>query len=184
MTWVCKCNRLRQPERWRAIIGKHMDRKFSVGFITRNAFWGLLAICCVIIVIGATVPLSQPRIPVNHWRAANSSAQLIAAEWRYATRFPATGFTCDLRQLAQAGLVDTVLASGDKAGYQYELHGCNTSGTASVFSFSAVPIAQDRTGKFAFCANQEGMLWYAGDGSTDECFRSRARWTRSTDGWR
>jgi hypothetical protein len=76
-----------------------------------------------------------------------------------------------------------VLASGDKAGYHYELDGCNTTGKTSVFSFSAVPIAQDRTGKFAFCANQEGVLWYAGDGSTEECFRARARWTRSTDGW-
>jgi len=161
-----------------------MDRISPGRFtITRNVFWGLSAVCCAMIVIGATVPLSQPRIPMNHMRAANSSVQLIAAERQYATRFPATGFTCDLRQLAQAGLVDTVLASGDKAGYHYELHGCNTNGTASVFSFSAVPIAQDRTGKFAFCANQEGVLWYAGDGSTEKCFRARARWTRSTDGW-
>jgi hypothetical protein len=139
------------------------------------------------IVTGAIVPLSQPRIPMNHMRAANSSVQLIAAERQYATRSTrsaATGFTCDLRQLAQAGLVDTVLGSGDKAGYLYELHGCNTTGTASLFFFTAVPIAQDRTGKFAFCANQEGVLWFAGGGSTDECFRARARWTRSSDGWR
>src|SRR5438309_632549 len=109
----------------------------------------------------------HPRMPMNHMRAANSSVQLIAAERQFATRFPATGFICDLRQLGQAGLVDTVLASGDKAGYHYELHGCNTTGTASVFSFTGVPKAQDRTGKFAFCANQEGVLWYASGGSTD-----------------
>src|SRR5436190_20233181 len=157
-----------------------MDRKSPGPFtITRNVLLGLLATCCMMFVIGAVVPLSQPRIPMNHMRAANSSVQLIVAERQYATRFPATGFTCDLRQLAQAGLVDTVLASGDKAGYHYELHGCSTTGTASVFSFSAVPIAQDRTGKFAFCANQEGVLWYAGNGSTHDCFRTRARWTSS-----
>jgi hypothetical protein len=162
-----------------------MDRKSPGRFtITRNFLWGLLAVCCVMIVIGTTVPLSQPRIPMNHMRAANSSIQLIAAERQYGTKFPATGFTCDLRQLSQAGLVDTVLASGDKAGYHFELHGCNTAGRVSVFSFTAVPITQDRTGKFAFCANQEGVLWYAGGGSTDECFRARARWTRSSDGWR
>ena len=162
-----------------------MDRK-SPGLFTinRNVFWGLLAVCCVMIVIGSKVPLSQPRIPMNHRRATNSSVRLIAAERQYAKRFTATGFTCDLRQLAQTGLIDTVLASSDKAGYHYELHGCNTTGTVSAFSFSVVPIAQDRTGKFAFCANQEGMLWYAADGSTDECFRARARWTGSTDGWR
>src|SRR6266567_4347088 len=154
------------------------------GTVTGKVLWGLLAACSVMIVIGAIVPLSQPRMPMNQMRAANSSVQLIAAERQYATRFPATGFTCDLRQLAQAGLIDTVLASGDKAGYHYELHGCNTTRTPSVFSFTAVPIAQDRTGKFAFCVNQEGVLWYAGGGSTDECFRARARWTRSSGGWR
>ena len=161
-----------------------MDRKSGRFTITRNVLLGLLAAGCMMFVIGAIAPLSQPRIPMNHMRAANSSVQLIAAERQYATRFPATGFTCDLRQLAQAGLVDTVLASGDKAGYHYELHGCNTTATAAGFSFTAAPIAQDRTGKFAFCANQEGVLWYAGGGSTDECFRARARWTRSSDGWR
>ena len=151
--------------------------------LTGKVFWSLFAACCVMILIGAIVPLSQPRIPMNHIRAANTSARLIAAEQQYATSFPATGFTCDLRQLAQSGLVDRVLASGDKSGYHYELQGCNTTATASVFSFTAVPIAQDKTGKFAFCANQEGVLWYASGGSADECFRARTTWTKS-DAWR
>jgi len=142
------------------------------------------ALVSLVAVIGAVTPLSQPRIPMNHIRAVQSSAQLIASERQYATRFPATGFTCDLRQLSQAGLIDTVLASGDKAGYHYELHGCYTTATASAFSFTAVPIAQGRTGKFAFCANEEGVLWYASGGSTDACFRARTRWTRSSDAWR
>lgn len=158
-----------------------MDGKFAPVTV---AFWILAAVCAVFIVIGAIVPLSQPRIPMNHIRAVHSSVQLIAAERQYAARFPGACFTCDLRRLSGAGLVDAVLASGDKAGYHYELQGCNTTQTSSLFSFTAVPIAQDRTGKFAFCANQEGVLWYADGGSTDECFRAQTRWTGSSDGWR
>ena len=133
-----------------------MDRKSPSRFaITRNVLLGLLAVGCLMIVIGAILPpLSQPRIPMNHMRAAHSSVQLITAERQYAERFPAIGFTCDLRQLEQAGLIDAVLASGDKAGYHYELQGCNNAATPSVFSFTAVPIGQDRTGKLAFCANE------------------------------
>lgn len=142
------------------------------------------AICVIAVVVAGTTPMSHPRIPMNHMRAANSSIQLIAAERQYATKFPATGFTCDLRELAQEGLVDRVLASGDKAGYHFDLHGCNTNATASVFSFTAVPIAQNRTGKFAFCANQEGAVWYSVRGSTDECFSTRVRWMSESDGWR
>jgi hypothetical protein len=152
-------------------------------WLTGNVLLALLAVCCVIVLIGATVPLSQPRIPMNHRRAANSSLELIVAERQFATRFPATGFTCELPQLARLGLIDKVLASGDKAGYHYELHGCNTTATAPAFSFTAVPIVQDKTGKFAFCGNQEGVLWHARSGSTDECFRVRAGWAES-DAWR
>jgi hypothetical protein len=146
--------------------------------VTRNVLLTFLLLSCVIAVIGAIVPLAQPRIPMNHMRAAHSAVQLIAAEQQYAARFSAAGFTCDLRQLGQAGVVDKVLASGEKAGYHYELHGCNTTANVAAFSLAALPIAQGRTGKFAFCANQEGVVWYAAGGSIDECFRARIRWTR------
>ena len=146
---------------------------------TTFVFSALLAI----IVIAGIAPLSQPRIPMNHMRAAESSSQLMAAESQYATRFPATGFTCDLRQLAEAGFIDKVLASGSKAGYQYDLYGCNTSIRATGFFFTAVPISQDKTGKLAFCGNQEGVLWFAKGGSRDECFRTRTTWIRS-HAWR
>jgi hypothetical protein len=145
----------------------------------RVSIIALLAACCAILVIAAIAPLSHPRIPMNHMRTAHSVVQLIAAERQYAARFPAAGFTCDLRQLAQSGMVGKVLASGEKAGYQYELHGCDATASVAAFSVSAVPIAQGRTGEFAFCANQEGVLWYAGGGSADECFRARTRWNKS-----
>ena len=106
--------------------------------------------------------------------------QLIAAEREYAASFPEEGFTCDLHQLAQAEIVDSKLASGEKAGYHYEVHGCDvTASKAAAFSVSAVPIAQGKTGELAFCANQEGVLWYAPGGSADECFKARSRWTQS-----
>ncbi|SRR6266567_1031312 len=155
-----------------------MDRKSPGPFtITRNVLLGLLAACCMMFVIGAIAPLSHPRIPMNHTRTAHSVVQLIAAERQYAARFPAEGFTCDLRQLAEAGIVDKALASGEKAGYHYELHGCDATASVAAFSVYAVPIAHGRTGEFAFCANQEGVLWYA-DGPADECFRERTRWNK------
>ena len=95
--------------------GKSPERDFLLTKV-------LLAVCGVILVIGAMAPLSQPRIPMNHRRAAHSAFQLIAAERQYAARFPPAGFTCDLPQLEQAGFVDKVLASGERAGYHYELH--------------------------------------------------------------
>jgi hypothetical protein len=144
----------------------------------RVSIIALLAACCAILVIAAIVPLSQPRIPMNHMRTAHSVVQLMVAEQRHAATFPAVGFTCNLPQLARSGTVDKVLASGEKAGYKYELHGCDTAASVATFSVSAVPIAEGKTGEFAFCGNQEGILWYAGGGSADECFKARARWNK------
>lgn len=96
---------------------------------------------------------------MNHMRAAHSAFQLIAAERKYAARFPAAGFTCDLRQLGEAGIVDKVLASGERAGYHYELHGCNTNAAVAAFSLSAVRIAQGELASSLFCASHEGVLW-------------------------
>jgi hypothetical protein len=161
-----------------------MERKSHKPWaITRNVFGALFAGCCLMTVIGALLPMSEPRIPLNHMRTAHSSLQLISAEREYAEKFPASGFTCDLRKLEQAGLIDGVLASGEKAGYHYELNGCDTKTAASAFSFTAVPKAQDKTGNFAFCANQEGVLWYSKGGATERCFKAQTRWTKS-DAWR
>src|SRR3954471_24101921 len=109
--------------------------------ITSNVFWGLLAACCVIFVVGALVPMSEPRIPLNHLRTAHGVFELTSAERQYAEQFPATGYTCNLHQLKQLGIVDNVLGSGERAGYRYEMHGCGTTLPASVFSISAVPMA-------------------------------------------
>jgi len=131
------------------------------------------------VVIGAFIPMSEPRIPLNHMRTAHWVLKLIAAERQYAERFPAAGFTCDLHQLEQAGIVDKVLASGVRAGYRYELHGCGATAPISEFAVSAVPITPGRTGDFAFCMNQEGVLWYSKGGLADECFKARSRWPKS-----
>jgi hypothetical protein len=147
--------------------------------ITRNVLLGLLAICCVMVVIGVFIPMSEPRIPLNHMRTAHWVLTLIAAERQYAERFQAAGFTCDFHQLEQTGIVDKVFASGVRSGYRYELQGCDATTPVSRFSVSAVPTTKGKTGDFAFCTNQEGLLWYSKDGSADECFKARTRWTNS-----
>lgn len=146
----------------------------------RNAVFILLATIAIIVAVAVLVPtLDQPRIPYNHMRVAHSTRQLIAAEHHYAGSFPLVGFTCDLRRLAEAGLIDEVLASGNKSGYHYELRGCDTNRTVVTFAVAAFPTKAETTGKFAFCGNQEGVLWHADNGSADDCLQQRVRWTKA-----
>lgn len=143
----------------------------------KNAFLISLAVVAISIAV-ALVPLSQPRIPYNHIRAAHWTGHLIAAEHQYAASLPSVGFTCDLPRLAEAGLIDKVLASGDRSGYHYELRDCGTTATVAAFAAVASPTKAGITGKFAFCGNQEGVLWYSDNGSADDCLHRRVRWAK------
>jgi hypothetical protein len=146
----------------------------------RSAVFISFAAIAIIVAVVVLVPtLDQPRIPYNHLRAAHWTRHLIAAEHHYAGSFPLVGFTCDLRRLAEAGLVDKVLASGDKSGYHYELRGCSTTTTVVAFAVAALPTKAGITGQFAFCGNQEGVVWYADNGSADHCLHQRVRWTKA-----
>jgi len=133
----------------------------------------------VVAILGAAllVPLSTPRIIVNQIRAANSTRQLITAERQYATRFPAMGFTCDLHRIRDAGLIDAVLASGEKGAYLYKIEGCSEPGRVSKFNLIAQPTIAGVTGKFVFCANEEGVLWYR-ESSQEDCLRARVPWKK------
>jgi hypothetical protein len=153
------------------------NKRFGSTRYGRNAAFISFAVI-VIFVIAGLMPLAQPRIPYNHIRAAHGTRELMAAEHGYADSFPQVGFTCDLRRLGEARLIEKVLASGEKSGYHYELRGCGTTATAVAFAVAALPTKVGTTGKFAFCGNQEGLLWYAVNGSADDCLHQRVRWMR------
>ena len=94
------------PNRLNAMAGKSLAHSTP---IRNGVLLIVLAICCFVVVIVAIPPMSNPRIAMNHMLAAHSALELIAAEHQHAVRFPAAGFTCDLRQLVQTGSVDVVL---------------------------------------------------------------------------
>jgi hypothetical protein len=101
--------------------------------------------------------------------------EVIGAERAHAARTQ-LGFTCELLNLAPS--IDGVLAGGQKAGYKFALSDCkfNTpNGTVDRYAVNAVPINAE-LGKFAFCANEQGVLWYSKNGSVDECLKNKVPW--------
>ena len=121
------------------------------------------------------VPLDQPRVPMNHRRAVKSIQTLNLAEHTYAARHPEAGFACNLSDLSDADLIDRVLASGTRAAYYFELrcleHGKGKAATS--YTVTALPIVAGTTGKYAFCADQGGDIWYSENGSASDCLAMR-----------
>jgi type IV pilus assembly protein PilA len=141
----------------------------------------LLIVVAIILVIAAiAVPsLVRSRIAANEASAVASVRTLTTAETAYAQTYPNVGYTCNLTDLGPptggapasatgAGVIDSVIASGTKAGYVLTLSNC-TGTPQSTYASAAVPLTPGSTGIRAFCSDASGTIWFATDGSAATC---------------
>ncbi len=133
----------------------------------------LLIVVAVILIIAAiAIPnLLRARIAANEASAANSIRKIATAEVAYSTAFPTVGYSPDLASLggpatacnpssATACILDYVLSSGTKEGYQFVAVGAAQAGGTmnSVFVAGSAPIAFNQTGVRSFCTITDGVL--------------------------
>lgn len=139
--------------------------------VQRRTLTWFSAVAILTLIIVGTPDLSTPRIKLNHIRAVRSFQDLRWAEQHYALKNARRVYACSLNDLSKAGLVDGVLASGKKNAYRFELR-CfqEQNGAVMGYRFVGIPEVPGVTGKFAFCADQSGEIWYSESGSVSECF--------------
>src|SRR5438552_3845092 len=80
----------------------------------------LLIVALILIIAAIAIPnyvKSTSRISSNETSASGSGRTINSAQISYATANPKKGFSCDLTTLGTAGLIDSVLANGNKSGY-------------------------------------------------------------------
>ncbi len=144
----------------------------------------LLIVIAIILVIAAiAIPnMMRARISANEASAVASLRTISTAETTYASTYPTTGYTCTLSELGPpasgspmsstaAGILDSVLASGAKAGYIFNLQSCSGTPVAG-YTSTAVPITAGNTGIRAFCSSTPGVINFATDGLTATCLAS------------
>jgi len=136
-------------------------RRFLVAFIV--VF--VSAVCCLVIFVPNT-----SRIALNQSSAFQRMQDLNLAEHNYAAQHRDAGFACNLGDLGKQGLVDGLLASGTRSGYHFDIQ-CPQNGSqlATSYMVIAVPVEPGRTGKYAFCTDQSGEIWYGENGLTADC---------------
>jgi hypothetical protein len=145
----------------------------------KSALVALLIVLVSAVFWLALFPPSTPRIFLNHRRAVQSIRSLSLAEHDFAANHPNVGFACSLGDLAQRGLespsnarfVDTILASGTKSSYHFEI-ACPQSGIqkSTAYTITALPTEPGTTGQYALCTDQTGEIWYSENGSISDCF--------------
>jgi type IV pilus assembly protein PilA len=117
----------------------------------------------------------RARMAANESSAIAVVRTLVVAEVGYSSMHPEAGYTCTLSDLTGAGLIDAKLASGQKAGYTFELSGCTASAesVANVkYRVVAFPMTRNQTGKRAFCSDESGFVKADENGSPQDCLEN------------
>lgn len=143
-------------------------------FIIIIALAGLFVF--VVWVLPEILPYNS-RVHRNEYSAFLRIKNLNLAEHNYASEHPNVGFACQLIDLeeqssdrSRVGLVDRILASGTKSGYHFNLRCAeDRSQKASRYTITATPVTPGTTGRYAFCTDQGGEIWYSQDGSAPDC---------------
>jgi prepilin-type N-terminal cleavage/methylation domain-containing protein len=134
----------------------------------------LLLVVAVILVIAAiAIPnLMRSRQAANESAAVADVRMIIDAQSTYSSQYPDVGFAGSLTALgpgavpptsAKAGILDTVLATGTKDGYTFQL--AAGGGTpATTFTVTASP--NGVAGRRSFCGDQTGTVRFNPSGGT------------------
>jgi len=137
----------------------------------------LIVVAIILIIAAIAIPnLIRSKIAANEASAISSVRTMSTAETTYAQTYPSIGYTCTISDLGpgasvsstSAGILDSQLASGTKAGYTFSLANC-AGAPISSYNSGAVPLTPGASGSRAFCSNASGVLYYAVDGTLATC---------------
>jgi type IV pilus assembly protein PilA len=154
----------------------------------------LLIVLSIILIIAAiTIPsLITVKINANETSAVASIRAIQTAQASYQTSYPAVGYAASLAVLGgpdscspspeTACLLDEVLTSGMKAGFNFAVRSANpANGSNTTYVAGAAPAAYNRTGVRRFCSSEKSVIRWEpnAEGSTtpptaEECARFQA----------
>jgi type IV pilus assembly protein PilA len=144
----------------------------------------LIVMSLILILMTLAVPQMLKLTKTAHETSAMQSLRtIVQAELQYNSQYPANGFSCSLQQLggdpksgapsAQAAqLIESGLASGNKAGYSFNITNCtkvtvNNQDMYTGYEVTAVPNSVGKSGDRGFCADENNKLTFDPTGGTN-----------------
>jgi len=134
--------------------------------------FSLIELLIVVVIIGIIAAIAIPNLLAsrrasNEGSAISSMRALHGAQMTYQSSSGAGSFAGALIDMQNAGMIDSVLGSGTKSGYVFEVTAnAATASAPATFSFSTVPITTsgfNQTGSRNFCIRTEGVIRYESD---------------------
>ena len=126
----------------------------------------LIVVAIILIIAAIAIPnLLRSRIAANEASAVGSIRTINTAEVTYASTYPDVGFAV-LASLggaggtsANAGLLDSVLASGTKSGYSFVVANLSSTVPVTTYTVNGDPL-NSQTGQRHFFSDQSGVIRY------------------------
>lgn len=132
----------------------------------------LIVVAIILIIAAIAIPnLMSGRMAANEASAVQSLRTIQSSETAYATTYPNLGFSSSLAALGDGGtnpctasstqacLIDPVLASGVKNGYNITWAGDGLTPSVG-YTINADPIVRGSTGRRSFFTNYPGVIRY------------------------
>jgi type IV pilus assembly protein PilA len=139
----------------------------------------LIVVAIILIIAAIAIPnLLRSRMAANEASAVGSVRSINTAEVTFSATYPNVGFATALSALTgsaatcatatgatstNACLLDSVLGSGTKSGYNFALGAGTGSGTPQpTYVINANPVVRGQTGQRSFFSDQSGVIRYNG----------------------
>jgi type IV pilus assembly protein PilA len=159
----------------RKSAGRLKGEGLAIAGLVLGYLW-IVGIPIILIIAAIAIPnLLRARMAANEASAVASIRSLVTAEVSYSTAHPNRGYTCTLSDLAGDHLINSVLASGQRNGYEFELLNCapeTSGGPNAKFQVVAHPMTANQTGVRAFCSDESAVVKVDAGGSAQGCLEN------------
>jgi type IV pilus assembly protein PilA len=133
----------------------------------------LIVVAIILIIAAIAIPnLMKSRMAANESSAVGSIRTLNTAEVTYSASCPNVGFSASIAELntgavcaGGTGIIDNVLATGVKSGYQFTYTPVATNGLNTTYTSTATPLTVGTTGQRGFFSDQTGVIRYSLSGA-------------------